>query len=62
MREFFGLVYALSILIAIVSAIGTVLGMLLNGARGNDLTGVGISLTIFFGLLAWAALYFAGMA
>ena len=62
MREFLGLVYSVSILIAILSAVGTVMGMMMNGSRGNDLTGVGISLTIFFGLLAWAALYFAGMA
>jgi hypothetical protein len=42
--------------------VGAVFGMAMNGARNYDMAGAGFIGAAFFGVLAWVALYFAGLA
>jgi hypothetical protein len=60
MREVLGFIYSLAVLAAILCGVGAVLGMMMNGAGGDDKTGVLLSATLVFAGIAWAILYFIG--
>jgi hypothetical protein len=62
MKEILGGIYGVSIVIAIIFAVSAVLGMMMNGARDFDMAGLCIVGALFFGGIAWLALYFAGLA
>jgi hypothetical protein len=61
MKEFLGLVYSLSLILSICFGIGMVFGMMMNGARNFDLAGPCLVGALFFGGIAWLALYFVGI-
>jgi hypothetical protein len=62
MKEILGGVYGVSLVLSIIFAVSTVLGMMMNGARDFDMAGACIVGALFFGGIAWLALYFAGMS
>ena len=62
MKEVLGFVYSLAVLVAILCGGGAVIGMMMNGAGGDDKTGVLIAAAFACAGIAWIALYFAGLA
>jgi hypothetical protein len=62
MKDVLGGIFGISMVIAIIFAVSGVLGMMMNGARNFDMGGACITGALFFGGVAWLALYFAGLA